>query len=77
MYVGPRFKVAYVPWWRPLPLVRKDESGGFTRIGWVWRQNARLVNNVHEGWIAFAEQQTPELLAKCASCEKPLIDEVK
>jgi hypothetical protein len=71
MHVGPRFKIAYVPWWKPLPLVRRDEGGGFTRIGYVWRQTARIVNNVHEGWIAFADEQTPEKLMICPSCNKP------
>lgn len=66
---APRFKIAYV-WW-PRPLMQKHEKG-FDQIGWVWRQKARLVNNMHHGWIAFVEEQTEPLLRTCPCCEQPL-----
>ena len=66
----PAFKIAYVPWWRPLPLMRRHEKG-FNQVGWVWRQKARLVRNTHHGWIAFADEQTEELLRTCPCCDRP------
>lgn len=63
----PAYKVAYVPWWRPLRLATRTPDG-FIFIGWVWRQKARLVLNANHGWIAFDDEQTPEKLKTCACC---------
>lgn len=70
--LSPRWKIAYVPWWKPLPLVTRDAGGGWTKVGYVWRQKARLVNNLHAGWIAFVDEQTPEKLLTCPSCDNPI-----
>lgn len=74
----PRWKIAYVPWWNPRPLAirvpTRGDSGGFNFVGYVWRQKARLVNNINYGWIAFADEQTDELLQTCPCCKKPLVD---
>lgn len=67
MSLSSRFKVAYVPWWRPVRLAVKTNEG-FDFVGWVWRQKAYLVNNLNHGWIAFLDQQTPENLSKCPCC---------
>ena len=69
----PLFKIAYVPWWRPVRLAQRHNNG-FDFVGWVWRQQARLVNNSHHGWIAFIDDQTPEKLKACPCCERPLDD---
>lgn len=66
----PRVKVEYVPWYRPVRLVLREE-GGFRFVGWVWRQKAYLVNNLHHGWIAFADDQDEKHLNTCPSCGKP------
>lgn len=71
MTFKPRFKVAYVPWWRPLRLAKKNEQGGFDFVGWVWRQKAYIVNNLNHGWIAFVEDQTETKLKTCPSCGHP------
>ncbi|WP_293000036.1 hypothetical protein [Nevskia sp.] len=68
---GLRYRVAYVPWWRPIRLAHCTPDG-FEFIGWVWRAKARQVNNLHHGWIAFVEDQTPELLASCPHCNRPM-----
>lgn len=65
-----RCKVAYVPWWRPVRLAVKTEDG-FDFVGWLWRQQAYLVNNLNHGWIAFLDQQTPENLSRCPHCGQP------
>ncbi len=75
--MSPRFKIAYVPWWRPVRLAAwsTDNDGkrtGFEFVGWVWRQKAYLVNNIHYGWIAFVEDQQPEKLEVCPSCKRNL-----
>lgn len=67
MGLSSRFKVAYVPWWRPVRLAVKTAEG-YDFVGWVWRQKANLVNNLHHGWIAFLDQQTPENLNRCQHC---------
>ena len=72
----PRFKVAYVPWWRPIRLAMRHPKG-WDFIGWLWRQDAFMVNNLLHGWIAFVEDQTPEKLAVCASCKRPIASEDK
>jgi len=69
----PRWKVEYVPWWRPRRLaVKQGESNNF--VGWVWRQKAYLTNNIHHGWVAFVEHQTEEKLTCCPQCKRPLED---
>jgi len=75
----PRFKVAYVPWWRPIRLAMRQGEGsvGWEFIGWLWRQKAYMVNNHYHGWIAFVEDQTPEKLVVCASCKRPIASEDK
>lgn len=55
----PAFKVAYVPWWRPVRLAKRTDQG-YEFVGWVWRQRAYLVNNLVHGWIAFDSDQTLE-----------------
>jgi hypothetical protein len=56
----PSFKVVHIRWWhRPVRLAMKHGEG-FDFIGWVWNQKAYLVRNLNHGWIAFAEDQTPE-----------------
>lgn len=74
--MSPRFKIAHVPWYRPVRLatrlLNKDGQSGFEFIGWVWRQKAYLVNNVNYGWIAFLEDQNPENLEVCPSCKRNL-----
>lgn len=69
-----RFKVAYVPWWRPVRLAQRKATGGWDFIGWVWRQRAYLVNNTAHGWVAFAEDQTPENIDVwfCPHCKASL-----
>lgn len=67
MSLPSRFKVACVPWWRPVRLAVKTAEG-YDFVGWVWRQKAYLVNNLHHGWIAFLDQQTPENLNRCQHC---------
>ena len=69
------FKVVDIKWWhKPVPLVlrSKDKDGNtqFQRVGWVWNQRAYLVNNLSEGWIAFADDQTDENLNvwNCPHC---------
>lgn len=68
--MSPSFKIAYVPWWNPRPLMQKHDKG-FDQIGWVWRQQARLVKNQYHGWIAFADEQTELHLRTCPCCNKP------
>ena len=73
MSIGPRFKTAWVPWWRPVRLAvqngKPGEMTGFRFVGWVWRQRARLVNNINHGWIAFVDDQTEEKLRDtCPEC---------
>lgn len=57
-----RFKVVHIRWWhKPVPLYDKGPNDDhYRRIGWVWNQKAYLVNNLVEGWVAFAKDQTPE-----------------
>lgn len=65
-------KVEWVPWWRPLPLVRLKPDRLLEQIGWVWRQRAFLVRNVNLGWVAFEHDQTAEnLIERCSECGKP------
>lgn len=65
-------KVEWVPWWRPLPLVRMKADRLLEQIGWVWRQRAFLVRNINLGWVAFDHDQTPEnLRERCPKCGKP------
>lgn len=68
------FRIAYVPWWRPvrLALRKPGEKFAFDFVGWVWRQEAYLVKNMHHGWIAFAEDQTPERMKTCQCCGAPI-----
>lgn len=71
-----RFKTVRLRWWNlPVPLYKRgsvDENGHakWIRVGWVWNQKARLVNNIYEGWIAFVEDQTEENLEiwNCEHC---------
>lgn len=71
---GPRFKVAYVPWYRPVRLAMRNKDGtpGFDFVGWVWRQKAFLVNNLNHGWVAFVDDQTEENLKRCPCCKRYL-----
>lgn len=70
MKPSPNFRVAYVPWWRPVRLAFRQpgEKFAFDFVGWVWRQEAYLVKNLHHGWIAFAHDQTPERMKTCPCC---------
>lgn len=68
---GLRYRVAYVPWWRPIRLARLH-SDGFDFVGWVWRAKAYQVKLQYYGWIAFVEDQTPEKLACCPQCNRPM-----
>jgi hypothetical protein len=61
------FRVAYVPWWRPIRLAARHDKG-FDFVGWVWRQKAYMVNNLNHGWIAFLEDQTTENMNRCPTC---------
>ena len=64
------FEVRHIRWWhKPVPLLVR-RNGDHIRVGWVWNQWAYLVNNLHDGWIAFAEDQTPENIDiwKCNHC---------
>ena len=66
----PVFMVRHIRWWhKPVPLCVKRD-GGHVRMGWVWNQWAYVVNNLSMGWIAFAEDQTPENIDiwKCPHC---------
>ncbi len=67
-------KIAYVPWWRPVRLAMPVQAGkgNIKFIGWVWRARAHMVNNIHHGWIAFVDDQTPERLACCPVCDRPM-----
>jgi hypothetical protein len=57
---SPTFKVVHIRWWhKPVPLAKKTPHG-LDLIGWVWNQRAYLVKNLHHGWIAFVDDQTPE-----------------
>lgn len=67
-----RTRVAYVPWWRPIRLVMRN-GNGFDFIGWAWREKVYMVNNMHHGWIAFVEDQTPANLSCCKECGRPTI----
>jgi hypothetical protein len=64
------FAVRHIRWWhKPVPLhIKKGDA--YIRVGWVWNQWAYLVNNMSHGWIAFAEDQTPENIDvwKCNHC---------
>lgn len=62
-------KVTFVLWPRRLAV---KEAEGFSFVGWVWWQRARLVKNSYHGWIAFQDQQKEEHLRVCGSCGKPL-----
>ena len=64
------FAVRHIRWWhKPVPLFLKSNDA-FVQVGWVWNQWAYLVNNMHSGWIAFAEDQTQEKIDiwKCNHC---------
>lgn len=67
-----RFRVTRLRWWhRPIPLYdRTVEEKNYRRIGWVWNQKAYLVDNMVEGWVAFAKDQTPEKIDVwwCSCC---------
>lgn len=71
------YKIAYVPWWRPIMLMQRNEGmgNGFKHIGWLWRVKARQVKNINYGWIAFVEDQTEEKLQECPCCRKPLVEQ--
>jgi hypothetical protein len=68
---GPAFRVAYVPWWRPIRLAARH-ANGYDFIGWAWRQKVYMVRNMHHGWIAFLEDQTEKNLTTCNCCGRPL-----
>ena len=55
----------------PRKLVLRNATS-FDFIGWVWWQKAYLINNLHYGWIAFADDQTEEKLnpKTCRECGK-------
>ena len=67
-----KFRVTRLRWWhRPIPLYdRTDTEKNYRRIGWVWNQKAYLVDNMVEGWVAFAKDQTPEKIDVwwCSCC---------
>lgn len=66
----PTFKVTHIRWWqKPIPLV-VNRDGGHDQVGWVWNQWAYVVKNISAGWIAFADQQTPENIElwRCDHC---------
>lgn len=74
-----RFSVKHIRWWhKPVPLMAKHDNG-FDQIGWVWNQRAYLVNNLAHGWIAFADQQTPENIDVwfCQHCGASLWDDAR
>lgn len=57
---NPSWKVVHIHWWnKPVRLVAKN-GDCLHFVGWVWNQRAYLVKNLHHGWIAFVEDQTPE-----------------
>ncbi len=63
---GRAWWVGHVPWWWPRPLYDMTTK---QQIGWVWRQRAALVRNLHAGWIAFADDQTEQnLKPRCERC---------
>lgn len=68
------FKVAYVPFWRPVRLaVREKVEFDLTRmrfVGWVWMQQAYMVKNLNHGWVAFLEDQTEDKLKRCPYCKQ-------
>ena len=57
-----RFRVVKLRWWhRPIPLYDKREGDEhYRKIGYVYNTKAYLVDNLVEGWVAFAKDQTPE-----------------
>lgn len=66
----PAFKVRHIRWWhKPVPLVAKHDDG-YQQVGWAWNQWAYLVRNMHAGWVAYVENQTPENIDiwKCSHC---------
>jgi hypothetical protein len=67
-----RFRVLDMKWWNlPIPLYsRSMKPDEWVRVGWVWNQRARVINNISLGWIAFVEDQTPERLALCPMCDR-------
>lgn len=69
--MSPHFVITFVLWPRRL-FIRTDNL--FEPIGWVFLQKARLVNNVHYGWIAVADDQTPERLSRCPCCNRGLLE---
>jgi hypothetical protein len=72
---GSRQRVAYVPWWKPIPLVTAsdvDPTSSPRRIGWVWMQTARLTFHDTYGWVAHLSDQTPDRLATCPTCQLTL-----
>jgi hypothetical protein len=63
---GRAWWVGYVPWWWPRPLYDPRTK---QLIGWVWRQRAALVRNMHSGWVAFTDDQTEQnLKPRCQQC---------
>ena len=72
MKFNSRFRIMRLRWWhRPIPLYDKTaKEEHYRRIGWVWNQKAYLVDNMVEGWVAFAEDQTPEKIDVwwCSCC---------
>ena len=74
---GGAWWVGYIPWWWPRPLYARcgDDQNAARNgvvckpIGWVWRQRAALVRNMHAGWVAFADDQTEQnLKPRCEQC---------
>ena len=64
------FKVVKVPWYRRYPLLVREPEG-HRQIGWVSGQQAYMVNNLHHGWVAFVEDQTPDKIDHwfCPNCK--------
>lgn len=70
----PLCKLCFVPWYRPVRLAHRKPEGGLEFIGWVWRQRAYLLWNMHHGWIAIDTMQTEEQLSQpqCPYCDRIL-----
>ena len=69
---NPRFRVFYA--WRPIREAKKTTDGWEFTGRYYWRSKVNAVNNMHHGWIAFEDQQTPEHLSKCPACKQLLKD---
>jgi hypothetical protein len=64
----PNIRVQWVPWHSPIRLAIKTDEG-LQFIGWVWRERAYQIRNIHHGWIALVEHQT-NLKPTCPTCGK-------